>query len=208
MKNNYSFYLIFCFIIIYLSVFFVNSARSEYLLVKKDLMFLGRSVKGENLVTCYNKLIPIGSGQLFKVTTKCPNGGGTWSRPIAFNIDVLLNESFNLLKTGEDNDAQKMLEFILKKDPGNPLALNNLAAIMVKQRKFDKAEAYLKQALPRAKDYKVQTARGYSAFGVSLAFKPVAGPTGNQDLGPLIKMNIQMVKGYMTISPQPKEGLQ
>jgi hypothetical protein len=77
---------------------------------------------------------------------------------------------------------------------------------MVKKKKFDKADTYLNQALPRAKGYMVAVNRVCSVGGICMAFKPVAGGTGNQDLEPLVKMNIDMVKQYMSEGPLPGKG--
>jgi hypothetical protein len=95
---------------------------------------------------------------------------------------------------------------VLAKDPGNPLALNNLAAVMVKKKKFDKADTYLNQSLPRAKGYMVQINRVCQVGGICLAFKPVVGGTGNQELAPLVMLNIDMVKQYMSAEPLPGRG--
>ena len=57
-------------------------------------------------------------------------------------------ESYDLLEAGKLAEAQKIYEQILQQDPGNPLALNNLGAIKVKENKFPEALAYLSQALP------------------------------------------------------------
>ncbi len=104
-------------------------------------------------------------------------------------------------------DHQEQQGQVLQKDPGNPLALNNMAAIMVKQKKFDKADTYLNQALPKAKGYMVQINRVCTVGGICSAFKPVEKGTGNQDLEPLIKMNIDMVKQYMSAQPLPGSGI-
>ena len=117
------------------------------------------------------------------------------------DIGKLLLQSYDLMEKGKFEDAQKNLEMILEKDPGNPLALNNLAAMMVKKKKFDKAVTYLKQALPRAKGYMVQINRVCQVGGICLAFKPVTSGTGNQDLEPLVMLNIDMVKQYMAQEP-------
>lgn len=121
-----------------------------------------------------------------------------------------LSDSFELLsKGGQANlaKAEKLLNAVLAKDPGNPLALNNLASVMVGMKKFDKADTYLNQALPKAKGYMVQVNRVCTVGNICMAFKPVAGGSGNQDLEPLIKMNIEMVKGYMEAGPVPGKGL-
>jgi predicted Zn-dependent protease len=124
-----------------------------------------------------------------------------------FDVGKALLNSYDLIEKKQYKKADAILDKILKADPGNPLALNNKASIMVAEKKFDKADTYLNQALPKAKGYMVQVNRVCSVGNICLAFKPVAGGTGNQDLEPLIKMNIEMVKGYMTAGPLPGKGL-
>ena len=134
-------------------------------------------------------------------------GIGLCRREKAFDPGKALLDSWELINKGKYQKAEKMLGKVLEKDPGNPLALNNLAACMVAEKKFDKADTYLNQALPKAKGYMVQVNRVCTVGNICSAFKPVAGSTGNQDLEPLIKMNIEMVKGYMTAGPVPGKGL-
>lgn len=122
------------------------------------------------------------------------------------DINKALVDSFELMEKGKFAEAQKILEKVLQKDPGNPLALNNLAAIMVKAKKFDKADTYLNQALPRAKGYMVQVNRVCQVGGICVAFKPVAAGTGNQELAPLVLLNLEMVKQYMSAEPLAGRG--
>ena len=122
------------------------------------------------------------------------------------DVNAMLLDSYDLLEKGKFDAAEKMLKEVLAKDPGNPLALNNMAAVMVKKQKFDKADTYLNQALPRAKGYMVQINRVCQVGGICLAFKPVAGSTGNQELAPLVLLNIDMVKQYMSAEPLPGKG--
>lgn len=122
------------------------------------------------------------------------------------DINKALVDSFDLMEKGKFAEAQKILEKVLQKDPGNPLALNNLAAIMVKAKKFDKADTYLNQALPRAKGYMVQVNRVCQVGGICVAFKPVSAGTGNQELAPLVLMNLEMVKQYMSAEPLAGRG--
>lgn len=123
------------------------------------------------------------------------------------DVGKALSDSFELLSKQKYAQAEKILNKVLAQDPGNPLALNNLASVMVGMKKFDKADTYLNQALPKAKGYMVQVNRVCTVGNICMAFKPVSGGTGNQDLEPLIKMNIEMVKGYMTAGPLPGKGL-
>jgi tetratricopeptide (TPR) repeat protein len=124
-----------------------------------------------------------------------------------FDISKALLDSYELIEKQQYKKADALMDKILKKDPGNPLALNNKASIMVSEKKFDKADTYLNQALEKAKGYMVQVNRVCKVGNICSAYAPVAGGTGNQDLEPLIKMNIEMVKGYMTAGPVPGKGL-
>jgi tetratricopeptide (TPR) repeat protein len=122
------------------------------------------------------------------------------------DVNKMLMSSFEMMEKGKFKEAQKVLEKVLQKDPGNPLALNNLAAVMVKMKKFDKADTYLNQSLPRAKGYMVQVNRVCQVGGICLAFKPVTAGTGNQELAPLVMLNIDMVKQYMSAEPLAGKG--
>jgi tetratricopeptide (TPR) repeat protein len=106
----------------------------------------------------------------------------------------MLDAGFSLLEQGKIDHAQKVYEEILQKDPGNPLALNNLAAIMVKQGKYDQALGYLKQALGRASGYKVTLNRVCDVDGVCAAYRLSQDKFGSEDLEGVIKANILMVE--------------
>ena len=123
------------------------------------------------------------------------------------DISKALLDSYDLIEKKQYKKADAILDKVLAKDPGNPLALNNKASIMVSEKKFDKADTFLNQALPKAKGFMVQVNRVCSVGNICLAFRPVTSGTGNQDLEPLIKMNIEMVKGYMSAGPVPGKGL-
>lgn len=124
-----------------------------------------------------------------------------------FDVGKGLLDSYDLIEKQQYQKADAILDKVLAKDPGNPLALNNKASIKVSEKKFDKADTYLNQALGKAKGYMVQVNRVCKVGNICSAYAPVAGGTGNQDLEPLIKMNIEMVKGYMTAGPVPGKGL-
>ena len=48
-------------------------------------------------------------------------------------------QGYDLLEAGKWTRPRQFYEEILQQDPGNPLALNNLAAIMVKKKKYQEA---------------------------------------------------------------------
>ena len=115
----------------------------------------------------------------------------------------LLVKSYDLLEAGNLAEAKKMYEEILAKQPDNPLALNNLGAIYVREKDYQQALNFLERALTQAKGYKVLVNRLCDVDGVCLAFRPMAVEYGNHDLEPLIAINIEMVKAKFT--PSPKE---
>jgi tetratricopeptide (TPR) repeat protein len=127
-------------------------------------------------------------------------GAGAWAQGNP-NLTKMMIKSYDLLEAGKLDEAQKIYEQVLQDDPGNPLALNNLAAIMVKKGKPTKALAYLNQALLKAKGYKVKVNRVCEVDGVCLAFRPLQEVYGNRELEPLIRLNIQMIKGKPPIFP-------
>jgi tetratricopeptide (TPR) repeat protein len=133
--------------------------------------------------------------------------GLAFAAPKELDVGKALLDSWEMINKGKYKAAEALLNKVLQKDPGNPLALNNLAAVMVAEKKFDKADTYLNQALPKSKGYMVQVNRVCTVGNICSAFKPVAGAAGNQDLEPLIKVNIEMVKAYMAAGPVPGSGL-
>src|SRR5208337_5569650 len=90
-----------------------------------------------------------------------------------------LGRSYILIAQGKYDQAQELLDEILAKDPGNPLALNNLAVVMVGMKKFDKALTYLNQALPKAQGYMVAVNLVCTVGNICIALNPVAGTSSN-----------------------------
>lgn len=127
-------------------------------------------------------------------------------------VEKLLSSSFCNYQTYQIdkkavhlNKAEKQLKDVLKKDPGNPIALNNLAAIMVEKQKLDKADTLLKKALDsvKAKPCLVRLNRVCDVNNICVAVEPVKIGEGNQDLAPLIKLNSEMVKAMMARLKRP-----
>jgi tetratricopeptide (TPR) repeat protein len=118
----------------------------------------------------------------------------------------MLNTGFNLLEAGNYEQAQKVYEEVLKKDPTQPLALNNLAAIMVKHGRYDEALGYLNRALPRAKGFKVAINRVCSIDSVCAASLVNEKGFGTENLDRVVRSNILMVKMAQSAKPGPKES--
>jgi tetratricopeptide (TPR) repeat protein len=104
-------------------------------------------------------------------------------------------KAYDLLEAGKLAEARKIYEQILQQDPGNPLALNNLGAIKVKENRLPEAIAFLEQALSRARGYKLKVNRVCDMQGLCLAFRPLESVYGDQDLAPLVQLNLSLVKG-------------
>ena len=112
-------------------------------------------------------------------------------------LTKMLVESYDLLEAGKLAEAQKIFEQVLKQDPGNPLALNNLGAIKVKENKLPEALAYLSQAQDRAQGYKIKVNRVCDMQGLCLAFRPLEAVYGNQYLAPLVQLNLSLVRSKL-----------
>ena len=115
------------------------------------------------------------------------------AQPANADLAAKINAGYDLLEQGKFDQAQKVYEEILKEQPDNALALNNLAAISCKQGKFDQALALLNRALPRAQGYKVTLNRVCSVEGVCAAYRMSTDRFGEDNLEDLIKSNILMV---------------
>jgi tetratricopeptide (TPR) repeat protein len=115
-----------------------------------------------------------------------------------------LNAGYDLLEQGKFEPAQKVFEEVLRQDPGHPLALNNLAAIMVKQGNYDQALACLKQALPRSRGFKVALNRVCNVDGVCAACRMGEEQFGTEDLEGVVKSNILMVEMARSSRRAPK----
>jgi tetratricopeptide (TPR) repeat protein len=122
--------------------------------------------------------------------------GAAWSQGDPETTRMLV-DSYDFLEAGQLDQAKAVFRDILQRDPGNPVALNNLGAVMVKEKKYQEALRYLQQALPRARGYKVRVNRVCAVDGLCLAFRPLQEVYGDQDLEPLVKLNIDLVKARL-----------
>ena len=115
-----------------------------------------------------------------------------------------LSAGYNWLEQGKFDQAQKVFEEVLRQDPGHPLALNNLAAIMVKKGNYDQALACLKRALPRSKGFRVALNRVCNVDGVCAASRMDDEQFGSEDLEGVVKSNILMVEMARSSRPGKK----
>jgi Tfp pilus assembly protein PilF len=106
----------------------------------------------------------------------------------------LLDTGFDLLEQGKYEQAQEVYEELLKKDATQPLALNNLGAIMVKRGKYDQALVFFHRALPRAKGFKVAIDRVCNIDSVCAACRMSETQFGSDDLDRVVRSNILMVQ--------------
>jgi tetratricopeptide (TPR) repeat protein len=137
----------------------------------------------------------------FALTLLLAMVGGVSAQPDA-DFNQALVESYDLLEAGKLDQARALLERLAQKEPGNPLVLNNLGAIMVKQKKYQDAVWCLEQALPRARGYKVKVNRVCDLGGMCLAYRPLLDAYGDQDLEPLIRLNLDLIKAQMGADKQ------
>jgi tetratricopeptide (TPR) repeat protein len=140
---------------------------------------------------------------LILVTLSLIAPGLVWAQGQA-GIAGRLNAGYDLLEQGKFDQAQKVFEEVLRQDPGHPLALNNLAAIMVKKGKYDQALACLKRALPRSKGFRVALNRVCNVDGVCAACRMEDEQFGSEELEGVVKSNILMVEMARSSRPGKK----
>jgi Tfp pilus assembly protein PilF len=104
-----------------------------------------------------------------------------------------INAGYDLLEQGQYAQARKVYEEVLKQHPDHPLALNNLASIFCKEKKYGEALDLLKKALPRAGGYKITLNRVCNVEGVCAAYRLDKDNAGQENLEDVIKSNILMV---------------
>ncbi|MFP3867346.1 MAG: tetratricopeptide repeat protein [Desulfobacteraceae bacterium] len=115
-------------------------------------------------------------------------------RPMAEDILTPLSLGYDEMKAGNTEAAQYQFEKVLKGDPDNPYALNNLAVILERQGKFKEAMAYLLQAETHAKDYLQKPDEICDIGGICMAIKPSRLASGESSIAPLVHGNINLLK--------------
>jgi tetratricopeptide (TPR) repeat protein len=116
-----------------------------------------------------------------------------WAQ-VAPDLAAQLNSGYEMLERGELDQAQRLYEEMVRRYPGNPVALNNLAAILARKGRYDEALTHLNQALGRAKGYRGLVDRVCDLESVCTAFRVSQDSMVGGDLEDLIKSNILMVK--------------
>jgi tetratricopeptide (TPR) repeat protein len=117
--------------------------------------------------------------------------------PTALAQEDLLEElarSYDLLEAGKLKEAKELYGKILTRRPGNPLALNNLAYIQIKEGDLTGALDSLEQALVQARGYRIKVNKVCAVDGICLAFRPGGPAYGDQDLEPLVRLNLMLLQ--------------
>lgn len=117
--------------------------------------------------------------------------GGAWAQE---KLTEKLVQSYDLLEAGKLEQAKKLYQEILARHPDHPLALNNLAYIQIKEGNLAGAQASLEKAMIRAKGYRLKVNKVCAVDGICLAFRPGGPAYGDQDLEPLVRLNLLLLK--------------
>jgi tetratricopeptide (TPR) repeat protein len=109
------------------------------------------------------------------------------AQPRPMDVDILtpLNRGYDLMADGKYDLAKQEFEKVIKADPYNPIANNNLAAIAERQGQTPVALGYLKSGMEKVGEYPYRVDKQVCfAGGLCTAIKPVYdpdsrhGPTG------------------------------
>jgi tetratricopeptide (TPR) repeat protein len=110
------------------------------------------------------------------------------------DLAARLNSGYEMLEKGELDRARQLYKEMLRQYPGNPVALNNLAAILARQGNYEEALSLLNQALGRARGYRVLVDRVCDLESICSAVRVGRDNLVGGDLEDLIKSNILMVR--------------
>jgi tetratricopeptide (TPR) repeat protein len=104
-----------------------------------------------------------------------PKGGKLMSG----DVFTPLSRGYDLIRDGKYEAALSQFEEVLRVDPANPFALNNLAVLRERQGKLNEAMAYLIAAQEHAADYRDKLQQTCFPGGLCAAVKPTreSGPT-------------------------------
>ena len=105
-----------------------------------------------------------------------------------------LTRGFEALRAGNDDLARLEFEKVIKIDPFNPYALNNLGVLAEKQGKLKEAMAYLLDAETYAAEYLHKTEEICEAGGLCLAVAPVPDKSQASSIASVIHSNINLLR--------------
>ena len=98
------------------------------------------------------------------------------------------------MRAGNDDLARLEFEKVIKIDPYNPYALNNLAVLAEKQGKLKEAMAYLLDAETYAAEYLHKTEEICEAGGLCLAVAPATDKSQTSSIASVIHSNINLLR--------------
>jgi tetratricopeptide (TPR) repeat protein len=122
------------------------------------------------------------------------SAGSAWAQGGGGAIGMDLNAAYVLLEAGKIDQAQGLYARILTQDPQNPLALNNMGAVMAQKKQYEQALGYLKQALAQAKGLKASSEGTCDVAGLCVALRLADRALGTEDLEEMIRVNIITVQ--------------
>jgi tetratricopeptide (TPR) repeat protein len=119
-----------------------------------------------------------------------------WGQPRPLLEDAYnpLNLSYQYMKSGKTDAARVQLEQVIRADPYNPYALNNLAVISEQQGRLKEALAYLLDAETHAGEYQEKPEELCQVGGMCMALKPSRSQGGRSSIAALIHGNINLLK--------------
>jgi Tfp pilus assembly protein PilF len=106
-----------------------------------------------------------------------------------------LTRGFEALRAGNDDLARAEFEKVIKIDPFNPYALNNLGVLAEKHGKLKEAMAFLLDAETYAAEYLHKTEELCEAGGLCLAVAPATEKSQVSSIASLIHSNINLLRG-------------
>jgi hypothetical protein len=128
------------------------------------------------------------------------------SSSIKGDLESGLSRGYCDFKEGNLQGAKSACEATLKQYPGNPVALNNLGCVAMKEGNYGKACGYFQEAMPKARGYRMQVNSMSTANDLCTAVEPYRCGTGACDLGPIAQTNYNMARTKLEAERMPMAG--
>jgi tetratricopeptide (TPR) repeat protein len=101
---------------------------------------------------------------------------------------------YTFVQEGKYAAAKHQFAIAVKRDPGNPFALNNMAVLEEREGKLNDALANLKDATTHANAYLDKVSQTCFAGGGCLAVKPLREAGATSSIAPVIQENIKKLE--------------
>jgi hypothetical protein len=128
-----------------------------------------------------------------------PKGGAL----MKMDVFTPIAKGYDFIRDGKYEAAKFQFATAVKRDPGNPFALNNMAVLQEREGKLNDALANLMDATTHAEAYKDKVSQTCFVGGGCLAVKPLRQAGSTSSIAPIVQQNIAKLKAKIAATKTP-----